>query len=154
MVSFKFLLVDDEKPFIEAVARRLRHRGFNVDCAFSGTDALKRLEADDTFDIVLLDVKMPDMDGIETVKTIKKKYPLIEVIMLTGHATVSSAVGAIKFGAFDYLTKPCDLDDIIKKAKNAATRKKEREARLLAARTRPYITERERRELITAILDA
>ncbi|MFH2220243.1 MAG: response regulator [Pseudomonadota bacterium] len=152
MTSLNFLLVDDEKPFIEAVARRLRQRGFAVDCAFSGMEALNRLEKDDTVDVVVLDVKMPGLDGIQTVETLKKKHPLVEVVMLTGHAEIHSAVEALKFGAFDYLTKPFELNDLISKAKQAASRKKEREGRILSARMKPYISERERDELISKIL--
>ncbi len=153
MTSFNFLLVDDEKPFIETIARHLRQRGFTVDCAFSGMEALNRLEKNDTVDVVFLDVRMPDLDGIKTLETIKKKYPLVEVVMLTGHATINSAIEASKFGAFDYLTKPCDLNDLISKAKQAASRKKEREAKILSARTKPYISERERDELISNIVE-
>jgi len=153
MSSFSFLLVDDEKEFIETVAQRLRQRGFETDCAFSGTEALNRLEQDNGIDVVVLDVGMPDPDGINTIKTLKKKYPLVEVIMLTGHAKVSSAVDALKFGAFDYLMKPCDLTDLIQKAEQAVTRKRKREAELLDAEIKPYISEREREELISRILD-
>lgn len=153
MTSFNVLLVDDEKPFVEALAQRLRHRKITVDCAFSGTEALKRLEKEDTIDVVVLDLKMPDLDGIEVVKAIKKKHPLVEIIMLTGHATIHSAVETATFGAFDYLTKPCDLNQLIAKAEQAALRKKEREAKLFDARTKPYISDRERNELITNILN-
>ena len=152
MTSFNFLLVDDEKPFIETIARRLRQRGFTVDCAFSGMEALNLLEKNDTIDVVVLDVKMPDLDGMKTVETLKKKHPLVEVIMLTGHATIHSAIEALKFGAFDYLTKPCDLNDLISKAKQAASRKKEREAKILNVRMKPYISKRERDKLISKIL--
>jgi DNA-binding NtrC family response regulator len=153
MTSFNFLLVDDEKPFIETLARRLRQRGFTVDCAFSGTEALNQLEKKDTVDVVVLDVEMPDLDGIKAVEILKKKHPLVEVVMLTGHATIHSAIEALKFGAFDYLTKPCDLNDLVSKAKQAASRKKERESKILSARMKPYISERERDELISNILD-
>jgi len=150
---FNFLLVDDEKPFIETIARRLRQRGFTVECAFSGMEALKRLEKNDTIDVVVLDVKMPDLDGIKTLEIIKKKHPLVEVFMLTGHATIHSAIEALKFGAFDYLMKPYDLNDLISKAKQAVTRKKEREAKILSARMKPYISKRERDELISKIME-
>ena len=153
MTSFNFLLVDDEKPFIETIAQRLRQRGFTVDCAFSGMEALNQLEKNDTIDVVVLDVKMPDLDGIKTVETLKIKHPLVEVVMLTGHATIHSAIEALKFGAFDYLTKPFDLNDLISTAKQAVTRKKEREAKILSARMKPYISERERDELISKILE-
>jgi DNA-binding NtrC family response regulator len=147
------LLVDDEKLYIETIACRLRHRGFSVECAVSGMEALNRLEKNDTVDVVFLDVKMPDLDGINTLETLKKKYPLVEVVMLTGHATIHSALKALKFGAYDYLTKPCDLNALISKAKQAASRKKEREAKILSVRMKPYISKRERDELISNILD-
>ncbi|MBU1183481.1 MAG: response regulator [Pseudomonadota bacterium] len=153
MTSFNFLLVDDEKPFIETIAQRLRQRGFTVDCAFSGTEAINRLEKNDTIDVVVLDVKMPDLDGIKMVETLKKKHPLVEVIVLTGHASIHSAIEALKFGAFDYLTKPCDLNDLISKAKQAASRKKEREAKILDVRIKLYISERERDKLIKNIME-
>lgn len=151
MTSLTILLVDDEKPFLEALAQRLQLRGFRVNCVFSGTEALKRLENDDTIEVVVLDLKMPDPGGIETVKAIKKKHPLVEIIILTGHATIQSAVEAVASGAFDYLTKPCDIEDLVFKTEQAASRKKEREARLFDARTKPYISDRERKELINNI---
>lgn len=153
MSSVCFLLVDDEKEFVETIARRLRHRGFRVHCAFSGTEALKRLEEEAAVDVVVLDVRMPDPDGIKTVEKIKTKYPLVEIIMLTGHATVHTAVESLKLGAFDYLMKPCDLNDLISKAKGAVSRKKEREAKIRDVRIKPYISEREREELISRILN-
>ena len=132
MSSIFFLIVDDEKEFVETIARRLRHRVSSVDCAFSGTEALKVLEKENAVDIVVLDVKMPDPDGIKTVQEIKTKNPLVEVIMLTGHATVHTAAEALKLGAFDYLMKPYDLDELISKAEQAAIRKKNREAKIRA----------------------
>jgi len=152
MSSIFILLVDDEKEFVETIARRLRHRGFRVDCAFSGTEALKRLEKENAVDVVVLDVRMPDPDGIKTVEKIKTNYPLVEVIMLTGHATVRTAVEALKLGAFDYLMKPCDLSELISKAEQAAFRKKDREAKIRDVRIKPYISERERDEMISYIL--
>lgn len=154
MTSINFLLVDDEKSFIEAIARRLRQRGFIVDCAFTGVEALNILEKNDTIDVVVLDVKMPGLDGIQTLEKLKKKHPLIEVIMLTGHATIPSAIKTLKSGAFDYLMKPCDLNDLISKAKQAASRKKEREAKIFDVRIKLYISEQERSEMISKILDS
>ncbi len=153
MASLNFLLVDDEKPFIETLAQRLHQRGFMVGCAFSGKEAMNRLENNDSVDVVVLDVKMPDLDGIKMVETLRKKHPLVEVIMLTGHASIHSAIEALKFGAFDYLTKPCDLHDIISKAKKASARKKAREAKIRDVRIKPYISERERDKLISDILE-
>ena len=152
MRPISFLLVDDERAFIEAIARRLRQRGHAVECVYSGQAALDRLDGDGSVDVVVLDVKMPGLDGIQTVERIKREHPLVEVIMLTGHATIHAAVEAVKLGAFDFLQKPCDLDDLLAKAQRAVARKSDREAKLLAARTKPYISERERRELIAKIL--
>ncbi len=152
MTIFKFLLVDDEKDLIERLAQRLRHRGYETDCLFSGREALKRLETDKTIDIVVLDVRMPEFDGVETVKELKQKYPLVEVIMLTGHADIQSAVEAIKYGAFDYLTKPCDIDHLISKAETAFSRKEDREARIRDIRSKPYITKADRDEMISGVL--
>lgn len=153
MNSFSFLLVDDEQEFIEALALRLRQRGYTVECAFTGAEALKRLEKDNSVDIVLLDISMPAPDGMKTLQKIKLKHPLIEVIMLTGHASTRSAVEALKFGAFNYLTKPCDLKDLISLSEQAVVRKRAREAKLLDARMKPYISDQDREELIHQILD-
>ena len=154
MTQISFLLVDDEQAFIETIARRLRQRGYEVECAFSGQAALDRLEKGGIIDVVVLDVKMPGLDGIQTVKRIRKQHPLVEVIMLTGYASVQTAVEAVKHGALDYLEKPCDIEDLINKAQEAAQRKKDRDAKLFEARTKPYISERERSELISKILDS
>ncbi|MCD4677757.1 MAG: response regulator [Desulfobacula sp.] len=153
MNTFKFLLVDDEKSFIETLARRLRQRGFEVDCAFSGIEALNQLENDNTVDVVIMDVKMPDLDGIKTIKKLKEKHPLVEVIMLTGHSTIHSAVETMKIGAFGYQTKPCELNELISKAKQAVCRKKERGAKIFDVRIKPYITKQERDDLISQILE-
>lgn len=154
MKTISFLLVDDEQSFIEVIAQRLRRRGYEVECVFSGQAALDRLEKGGIIDVVVLDVKMPGLDGIQTVKQIRQRHPLIEVIMLTGHASVQTAVEAVRHGALDYLEKPCDLDDLIAKAQVAAQRKNDREAKLFVARTKPYISERERSELISRILNS
>jgi DNA-binding NtrC family response regulator len=85
-------------------------------------------------EVVILDVKMPGMDGIEALQTIKRKVPLVEVIMLTGHATVESAIEGMKMGAFDYLLKPCDMDHLIAKVSEAAARKRHQEEKIINAR--------------------
>ena len=153
-MSIHFLLVDDERLFVETLAVRLAQRGFSVDCAFSGTDALARLEKKTPIDVVVLDVKMPRIDGFEVVGTIKKRYPLVEVIMMTGDARVPSAIAAMKLGAADFLTKPCDLDYLLTRAEEAAARKKAREDEILRIKTIPYISDRERDEMIAKILTA
>lgn len=147
-----FLLVDDERPFIETLAKRLLQRGHAVACAFSGAEALERLEQDQTIDIVVLDVKMPGLDGVQTVEILKQKHPLVEVLMLTGHATVRSAIEAMQHGAYDYLTKPCELEDLLAKAASAAARKKDRQDQIQLIKTRPYISDRERERLIANVL--
>ncbi len=151
-MSIHFLLVDDERLFVETLAARLDQRGFSVDCAFSGAEALALLEKKTPIDIVVLDVKMPGIDGFEVVGTIKKRYPLVEVIMMTGHARVPSAIAAMKLGAADFLTKPCDLDYLLTRAEEAAARKKAREDEILRIKSMPYISDRERDEMIAKIL--
>ncbi len=152
MSSIHFLLVDDEEVLIETIAKRLRLKGFIVDCAFSGNDALNQLGRSDTIDIVLLDIQMPDLDGMRVLEILKTKHPLVEIIMLTGHATIQSAVEALKWGAYDYLVKPCDFNDLISMANKAIYRKREREARILNVKLKPYISDREREERISKII--
>ncbi len=124
MTSPLVMLVDDEAPFVETMTKRLEKRDLNVISAFSGQEALEILDKHQNVDVVILDVKMPGMDGIETLKTMKSAYPLIEVVMLTAHATVESAIEGMRFGAFDYLMKPCDMEQLMGKV-NEATRKKQ-----------------------------
>ena len=130
----KILLVDDESPFVEAWSKRLTMRELQVSIALSGPEALEKLEQNPSIDVVVLDVKMPGMDGIETLKAIKARYPLIEVIMLTGHATVESAIDGMKDGALDYLMKPCDLDVLMAKVREAKNKKAAQEAKIAEAR--------------------
>lgn len=130
----KVLLVDDEAPFVEALAKRLTKRDLTVVTAFSGSEALEKLEKDRRIDVVILDVKMPGMDGIETLKAIKSAYPLVEVVMLTGHATVESAIEGMKMGALDYLMKPCDMDVLLAKVSEAKSKKDKQEEKIAEAR--------------------
>jgi len=136
MGDISVLLVDDEQGFVEALARRLKMRGFKTSGAFSGQEALDKLESggSSSYDVVVLDVKMPGMDGLETLALMKEKHALVEVIMLTGHATVESAIDGMKRGAFDYLMKPCDMDVLTDKLQQAAASKRGREAKILEAR--------------------
>lgn len=125
MGSFKTLVVDDEIDFLETLIKRLRKRDLDVTGAESGEDALKLLKEQD-FDVVLLDVKLPrGMDGIETLREIKKIRPLIEVVLLTGHASIETSIEGKKLGAFDYILKPVMLDDLLTKI-SAAYNKKEK----------------------------
>jgi len=134
MAIAKVLLVDDETPFVETMTKRLTKRDLGITPAFNGNEALKRLKEDDKIEVVILDVKMPGMDGIETLQEIRKRYPLVEVIMLTGHATVESAIEGMKLGAFDYLMKPCNIDNLISKVSEAAAKKRQHENKIIEAR--------------------
>jgi DNA-binding NtrC family response regulator len=123
METTKLLIVDDEEAFVAALERRLSLRETRVTVAYSGEEALKKLEETPDVEVVLLDVKMPGMDGIEALKRIKARHPLMEVIMLTGHATVETAIEGMKLGAFDYLKKPCEIDDLVTKLHEARDRR-------------------------------
>ena len=127
------LLVDDEVDFIETFSERLEMRNLSIAKAFNGQEALEVLEKNHTIEVVILDVKMPGMDGIETLTEIKKKYPLVEVIMLSGHADVESAIEGMKLGAFDYLMKPCEMDQMIAKVTEAAAKKRHHEEKIIQA---------------------
>ena len=122
MDNFRVLIVDDEDDFREAIMKRLRARKVDVDGADSGPKALDML-ANQDFDVIILDVKMPGMDGIETLREIKLKKPLVEVIMLTGHASVESGIQGMQLGAFDYVMKPVALDDLMDKLRQAHERR-------------------------------
>jgi DNA-binding NtrC family response regulator len=142
MTIATIMLVDDEVPFVEAMTKRLTRRDLEVDQAFSGKEALDKLIAGSQAEVVILDVKMPGMDGIEALQAIKGKVPLVEVIMLTGHATVESAIEGMKLGAFDYLMKPCDMDHLIAKVKEAAARKRQHEEKIINARIKEITARR------------
>jgi len=133
MLSTVVLLVDDEVPFVEAMERRLAKRGLDVKTAFSGEEALQRLKQLAHVDVIILDVKMPGMDGLETLKQIKKVSPIVEVIMLTGHATVETAIDGMKLGAYDYLMKPADMDVLMEKLTAAKTKKSLHEQKIIEA---------------------
>ena len=113
------LIVDDEKQFVLNLAKLLRFRGFDVSTAFDGYQAVDAVKSRGGFDVVVLDVKMPGMDGIATLGEIKKWAPDTEVIMLTGQATLSSGTQAMRKGAYDYLMKPCDIENLVEKIQEA-----------------------------------
>ena len=136
------LLVDDEVPFVETMTKRLTRRELEIYPAFSGKEGLTQLERHPGLEVVILDVKMPGMDGIETLKEIKRAYPLVEVIMLTGHATVESAIEGMKLGAFDYLMKPCDVETLVAKVGEAAARKRNHEQKIVEARMKEITSRR------------
>ncbi len=131
-MAIKVLLVDDEQEFTELLSERLEARGFKTRVALDGDEAILRLE-EEIADIVLLDVMMPGKSGVETLKEIKNSWPLTEVIMLTGHGTVETAIEGMKLGAYDYLLKPTGTEDLSEKIRNAYQRKSEHEERIRQA---------------------
>jgi DNA-binding NtrC family response regulator len=142
MAMANVLLVDDEVPFVETMTKRLTKRDLDVSTAFNGQEALDKLEKSRSIEVVILDVKMPGIDGLETLKRIRKKYPLVEVVMLTGHATVESAIDGMKLGAFDYLMKPCDMDILLSKVGEAAKKKRSHEEKIIEARVKEITSRR------------
>ena len=140
-MKIKVLLVDDEKDFVETLAERLEVRNFNVKTALSGEDALDLVQKYE-FDVVVLDVLMPGKDGIETLREIKSLKPLIHVIMLTGNATVETAIQGMKLGAYDYLLKPTETADLLEKINNAYSLKTDHEERIRKAEINGIIKRR------------
>ncbi len=122
MDAFNVLLVDDEADFLETLLKRMKKRNVNVKGVKSGEEALEFLKQNPV-DVVVLDVKMPGIDGIQALREIKKMYPLIEAIMLTGHASLEVAIEGMELGAFDYLMKPIDIDDLLYKIQDAYEKK-------------------------------
>ena len=118
MESLTALFVDDETEFLETLLKRMRKRGLQVFDAGSGEAALRFLN-ENPVDVVVLDVKLPGMDGICTLREIKKQYPLTEVVMLTGHASLEVAREGMEIGAFDYLMKPVNIDELLYKIQDA-----------------------------------
>jgi len=142
MMPPSVMLVDDEVPFVETMTKRLARRDLKVIATFSGQQALEMLEKQSDVDVVILDVKMPGMDGIETLKEIRARFPLVEVIMLTAHATVESAIQGMKLGAFDYLMKPSDVGELMGKVKEAVRKKQGHEEKIREAHVKEILTKR------------
>ena len=124
MIGSKILLVDDEVVFASNMAKLLESRGYWVTAVNSGDSAIRELEKQD-FDVVVLDLKMPGMDGITTLKEIKKLDLFTQTLILTGHGSIDTAMEAIKLGAYDYLTKPCEIEDLVAKIEGAWGKKDE-----------------------------
>ena len=138
MEAMKIMLVDDEERFLSTTQKLLTKKGIDVVTATSGAEALEILQHKHIH-VVILDVKMPGMDGNETLKEIKRQFPLVEVIMLTGHATVESAIDGLKSGATDYMMKPTDIEELIKKASEAFNKRQHLEEKILMAQSRKYM---------------
>lgn len=134
----KMMLVDDEERYLQTTKKLIEKKGYTVLTAQSGKEALEKLKSQNVH-VVILDVKMPGMDGNETLKAIKTLYPLVEVIMLTGHATVDSAIDGLKSGACDYLMKPADIDEIIEKAVEAFEKRERLEEKIRVAQSKKYM---------------
>ena len=135
----RILLVDDEKEFADTLAERLRTRDFDVTTAYNGDEALEKLK-EYNYDVTILDVQMPGLNGIDALREIKKLKPLTEVLMLTGHGTVETAIEGMKIGAYDFLMKPCEMDVLLSKINNAYERKYKHEERIRKAFTEKLST--------------
>lgn len=140
MSALQILLVDDEERFLSTSKLLLEKRGIDVATATNGPDALKIL-GERGIDVVILDVKMPGMDGAAVLRRVKQDHPLVEVIMLTGHASVESAVEGLKLGAYDYLMKPVDIPTLIEKAREALEKKRRMEEKIRNAKIERIISD-------------
>ena len=125
--TIQVLLVDDEKQFVNILSKRLKRRNIDVVKAYSGSEAIQTLRKRD-FEVVVLDLKMEDMDGIEVLKIMKIIDNRLAVIMLTGHGSAEAAEQGIKKGAFDYLSKPCEMEELLKKIESAYAHRKQFDA--------------------------
>jgi DNA-binding NtrC family response regulator len=119
MAEYRVLLVDDEEEFVSALSERLMLRGIEVDSALNGEEALARL-VEKEFEVVILDVMMPGLGGLEVLRQIKSTYPDTQVILLTGHGSTREGIEGMRLGAFDYLIKPVDIEEMLEKMKEAA----------------------------------
>ena len=122
MKGSRILLVDDEVVFTNNMSKLLKSRGYRVGAVNSGDAAIRELQNQD-FDVVVLDLKMPGMDGISTLKEIKRLDLFTQTLILTGHGSIDSALEAVKLGAYDYLTKPCEIDELVEKIEGAWQKK-------------------------------
>lgn len=139
MRRFTILLVDDEERYLATMTKLLAQRDLTAFAAPGGAAALEILDREPV-DVVILDVKMPGMDGLAVLKRIRARHPLVEVIMLTGHGSISTAVEGMRNGAYDYLTKPCDVDELIARAADAFEKKERAEERIREAQLRKAIS--------------
>jgi DNA-binding NtrC family response regulator len=135
MIGARILLVDDEVVFTKNMSKLLTNRGYVVKPVNSGDGAIRELEEND-FDVVVLDLKMPGMDGIITLKEIKKLGLFTETLILTGHGAIDTALEATKLGAYDYLTKPCEIDELVAKIEGAWEKRTMRKRRICRKKSR------------------
>jgi DNA-binding NtrC family response regulator len=135
----RVLIVDDEKEFADSLSERLSLRECDVQTSLSGEDALEKIQHYNV-DVVILDVVMPEMGGIEILREIKRRKPWTEVIMLTGQATVETAVEGMQLGALDYVMKPCSTPDLVLKIQKGVERKAEHEERIREAKVKEFIS--------------
>ena len=125
----KVLLVDDEVEYLETLVKRMRKRELDAKGLGSAEEAFEWLKQNPV-DVVVLDVRMPGMDGIQALRELKRQYPLVEVIMLTGHASIEVAIEGMELGAFDYLMKPMDFDELLYKIQDALKKKSIQEEKI------------------------
>ncbi len=126
-------MIDDEVGFVTALQKRLSFGRVQVVTAHGGEEGLEKLSSEPNIDVDPLDVKMPGTDGIATLREIKMSQPTVEVIMLTGHTTVESAIDGMKLGAYDYLMKPCELEDLMVKLEEAKSKKRTHRVKIMEA---------------------
>ncbi len=138
MIGGKILFVDDEKIFADNMSKLLIARGYRVIAVNDGESAINALK-EGKFDVVVLDLKMPGMDGITTLKEIKKLDLFTETLILTGHGSIDTAMEALRLGAYDYLTKPCEIDDLVAKIEGAWEKKDEAERKDLEAKIQKVV---------------
>ena len=139
MKKFNVLVVDDEKEFREMTIKQLLHRGMDAEGAENGLIGLEMVEKGN-FDVVLLDVKMPEMDGIEALRKIRQAKPLVEVVLLTGHASVNSGIEGMKLGAFDYLMKPMEFEELLDKLSDAFEKRRIQLEKIEAAQIKKHMS--------------
>jgi len=138
MEKMKMMLVDDEERFLSTTRKLLAKKGVEVVTATGGREALELLQQKNIH-VVVLDVQMPGMDGIAILKEIKTRFPMVEVIMLTGHATVESAIEGLKLGATDYLMKPTGIDELVGRAEEAFQKRKRLEEKIRMAQAQKFL---------------
>lgn len=127
--KFKILLVDDEKEFVESLSERLKLRDLDAEIAFDGEEALERVKKGEP-DIMVLDLRMPGIDGIEVLRRVKESHPHIQIVILTGHGTEKDEEAAERLGAFAYMTKPVNIDELVTNVNSAWERLKKIKARM------------------------